>query len=443
MASNNAASKLHYVLNNLQTLSFEQLDIKYNRPDKIRSVLGEIMGNSDTLLCRSYLNAWLKRIQKSGIDTNAFQERFSLPESDFKNKQEIQFEQTENQLTLQVWGKDVNNKLDRYNVWVNEVPVFGERGISIRDKNLNEINTAVTIRLSEGDNKIETSVLNVNGIESYRIPLYVRYNPPRPTAEKLYFIGIGVDHYQEPGHDLKYSAKDIRDLSLALKEKYGQRISIDTLLNEKVTRENVTALKKKLLQSDVNDKVIISFSGHGLLDKNYDYFLTTHTVNFKNPSENGLPYEDLEWLLDSIPARKKLLLLDACHSGEVDKEELLAINNTEQREGVKGAELEYEYAPTLGMKNSFELMQELFTNVKRGTGATIISAAGGTQYAYEKGGLKNGVFTYSILELMQQQNEIKVSELKSKVGIRVYELTNGLQKPTSRNETIGNNWIVW
>ena len=67
--------------------------------------------------------------------------------------------------------------------------------------------------------------------------------------------------------------------------------------------------------------MIISYSGHGLLSKDYDYFLSTYSINFKNPAENGLPYDELENLLDSIPARKKLMLIDACHSGEVDKEE--------------------------------------------------------------------------------------------------------------------------
>lgn len=53
------------------------------------------------------------------------------------------------------------------------------------------------------------------------------------------------------------------------------------------------------------------------------------------------------------------------------------------------------------------------------------------------------MFTYSILEAMQQHDTLKVSELKSIVSKRVEELTNGLQKPTSRNETISVDWNIW
>jgi hypothetical protein len=95
------------------------------------------------------------------------------------------------------------------------------------------------------------------------------------------------------------------------------------------------------------------------------------------------------------------------------------------------------------MKNSFELMQSLFVNVGRSTGATIISAAAGTQFALERGDLKNGVFTYSILEAMDKNPTMKISELKKTVGERVEQLTNGLQKPTSRNETIAVDWSLW
>jgi hypothetical protein len=97
----------------------------------------------------------------------------------------------------------------------------------------------------------------------------------------------------------------------------------------------------------------------------------------------------------------------------------------------------------LGLKNSFELMQNLFVNVGKSTGATVISAAAGTQFALERNDLKNGVFTYSILEAMQKNPTMKISELKKIVGERVEQLTNGLQKPTSRNEMIAVDWTLW
>ena len=162
--------------------------------------------------------------------------------------------------------------------------------------------------------------------------------------------------------------------------------------------------------------------------------------------KNGLAYESLQDLLDSIPARKKLLLIDACHSGEVDKEEMLKYTMAStalKKEGAKGA-IELSDSPAkLGTKNSFELMQELFINVARSTGATIISAAAGTQFAFEKEELKNGVFTYSILELMKEKTKATISELKNYVNLRVTELTNGMQVPTSRNENKVMNWQVW
>ena len=72
---------------------------------------------------------------------------------------------------------------------------------------------------------------------------------------------------------MQYSAKDIRDLSKKLKEKYKEDIIIDTLFNENVTVSNVKALKQKLLQTTENDKVVIAYSGHGMLSKEYDYYL--------------------------------------------------------------------------------------------------------------------------------------------------------------------------
>lgn len=48
----------------------------------------------------------------------------------------------------------------------------------------------------------------------------------------------------------------------------------------------------------------------------------------------------------------------------------------------------------IGLKNSFELMQELFADLRRGTGAIVISSASVKEFAFESDAWHNGVFTY-------------------------------------------------
>ena len=443
--SQQAARKLHYVTADAKIISFDQLDVKYNRPDKVL----EAIGNKDTVLINSYKRAYYKRIKKLGIDTTQFSDGYSVPEAEFENREIVQYEQTKEQLTLKINAKDSSYLLDRFNIWINEVPLFGLQGINIRHRNSYSFDTTISIQLSQGENRIETSVTNVNGTESYRMPLHVKYSPVQPVKETVRFIGIGINEFADSRRNLQWCVKDIRDLALKFKEKYGDQIIIDTLFNQNVTLSNVQSLKNKLLNTNINDKVIIAYSGHGLLSKQYDYYLSSYTVDFKNPEQNGIAYEEIENLLDGIPARKKLLLIDACHSGEVDKDEMIAIQNNKNKTGNKGlimnrgSEEETMETKTVGLQNSFELMQSLFVNVGKGTGATIISAAGGVQFAQERDDLENGVFTFSLLEAMQQNNTIKVSELKKYVGQRVEELTKGLQKPTTRNELKDFDWTVW
>jgi hypothetical protein len=348
---------------------------------------------------------------------------------------------------LKIEAKDDSLAIDRFNIWVNKVPVFGVKGISLKSRNSNRFDTTIYITLSIGTNRIETSVMNVSGMESYHEPLDVKYSSSQPVKQQMHFIGIGIDHFSDKSHDLQWSVKDIRDLAINFHKKYGADCIIDTIFDDEVTNDKLMALKIPLLKTTENDKVILAYSGHGLLSKDYDYYLSTYNVDFQDPERNGLPYEALEQLLDSIPAREKLMLIDACHSGEVDKEEMQHYREVQSQlvaAGIqKGVVLINKDSSKLGMKSSVELMQELFVNVGKNTGATIISAAGGTQFALEKNNLKNGVFTYTILEYMQQHKHATIKELKEYVNQRVPELTSGMQSPTTRTENIAVNWEVW
>jgi WD40 repeat protein len=448
MADKNSIAKLYYVIG-LQTLGFDQLDIKYNRPDIVLNTLGNIYGKKDTNLIKSYYRAYSKRIKKLNIDTSSFENGFSIPESKFLNRNDIDYDQTQSTIKLHISGIDSIYFLDRFNVWINDVPVFGQKGVFLRNQRSYSFDTLISVELSVGENKIETSVTNVNGTESYRLPLVVQNTQQQSVNDKVYFIGIGLDDYLDNRYNLTWSVKDIRDFCAALKDHYGDMLVVDTFFNENATLSNIKALKKKLLNTTVNDKVIMSFSGHGILSAELDYYLSTFNVDFNNPQFTGLIYEDIEDLLDSIPARKKLLLIDACHSGEIDKEEILNISQISDSisfrnfNASKGAYLVSNSINKIGLGNSFSIMQELFVNVQKGTGTTVISAAGGDQYALESDNLQNGIFTFVILDYLCNHPFVTVNELKNHVIIEVEKLSGGLQKPTTRGGDIDVDWYVW
>jgi len=228
-------------------------------------------------------------------------------------------------------------------------------------------------------------------------------------------------------------------------------IYVDTFFNTSCTRENVLAIKEKLMNSNVEDYVYIHIAGHGLLDDNLDFYFATSDINFKNPAGRGLKYDEIEGLLDGIPARNKLLLMDACHSGEVDKGEFV-VEVASESDATRGITLfgNVDDKPKTGLQNSFELMKLLFADLSKGTGAVVISAASGGGYALESEDMENGIFTYSLINGLRKRTadtdgnkQISVSELRNHIFEEVSRLSNGKQQPTSRRMNLSNDFIVW
>ena len=187
------------------------------------------------------------------------------------------------------------------------------------------------------------------------------------------------------------------------------------------------------------------------MDDQLDYYLATTDVDFNNPSEKGLPYTKVEEMLEKVLSRNRLVLIDACHSGEIDKEEMMLAdanpNQNVKATAKSGAKI---VAPKTGLKNSFSYMQALFSDVSKGLGATVISAAGGMEFAYETGEKQNGIFTHSIIEGLQSKaadinkdNQIQLTELQLYIQYRVSELSGGLQVPTTRKINSYNDFVIY
>lgn len=444
--SNGIGNRLYYV-KDYKPYPLEQFDLKYNRPD----IILDRLGYADSSLVAAYHHAYQKRLKKMGFTEEMLEDDFHLPEIKINNYYQLPTLTDSPTMELNIHIEDSKYLLDRLNIWINNVAVYGSEGISVRDLETMSINKKVMLPLVNGINKIQLSVLNQAGAESYKETFEVTSTFGKEQPD-LYLITIGESEFQQSDYNLTYAAKDAEDVaSLLAKSKVYKNVFFETITNQEVTRDNVLALKEFLKKADINDQVIIFVAGHGILSAELDYYLATYDIDFNMPEVRGLMYEDLESLLDGIKPLKKTLILDACHSGEIDKEdvELVALENTTNTD-VQFRTVGNAVQNKLDTQNTLELTKSLFTDLRKGTGATVISSAGGMEFAMESGEWKNGLFTYVLLDGIQsgkadlnKDQEIWLSELQVYLAQEVVRLSNGKQQPTSRIENQMMDFRIW
>lgn len=383
---------------------------------------------------------------------------FHVPEIMVSNKEMLPYKTNSGNITLQVSGSDSKYTINRLNIWINGVPLFGVKGITVQSMAGKILKKNIPIKLSHGLNKIEISVTNEKGTESLKETLLMQYNPPEKRKPDLYVVTIGASEYKDTAMNLVYAAKDAKDISSLFNRKTDlyNRVNSFILLNSEVSKENILKVKSSLLLSQPDDVVLIFYAGHGMLDKKLDYYLASFAIDFDNPSQKGIAYDLLEDLVDSIPARNKLILLDACFSGEVDKTAEPIISQGENTEGkvnvrVVGNTRGIGLKQPLRQKEVFDLMKLQFADIRRSTGALVISSAGGGEFAFEGDSWKNGVFTYSFIDgllsgkadVISTNRGITANELSAYLMERVKGLTQGRQTPTNRRENVAFDFRIW
>lgn len=428
----------------MQFIFPDQFDLRYNRPDVLLSAMG--IGDKD--LHHLLSKAYLKRLKRMGFTREELTGQSSLPEISITKT-----EKEDQQITLWVTAKDEIWTLDRINLLVNDVPIFGSKGFYFSDSALHRWDGSLTVPLLDGKNKIEVSVLNKKGTESVRKSLFAEgKNSGKPN---LYLVALGVGQYADTRFNLTYPGKDAMDIQstyTSMEGKFVEKVFSLCLKDSSFQLSTLPQIRTFLQDAKPNDYVVMFYAGHGVLDADLNYYLGTYSINFQNPKENGLSYENFEALVDGIKPLRKLIYIDACHSGEVDKEEVEQISmNTEGNGDIRfrtaGAGIQKK---NLGLKSTSELMAELFTDLRKGTGATIISSAGGAEYAMESSNWKNGLFTYCLINGIRtkkadlnRDGEIVLSELQQFLRKEVVRMSNGMQQPTSRMENPAMDFRCW
>lgn len=431
----------------------ELFDLRLNRPDLVLSRFGYAPPD----LIELYEKAYRKRLKKMRIEEAALRPEYHLPTTTIAS--DVPITTRERQLPLRVVADDERYRLDRLHVYVNDVPIHGSAGLDLRREKTKHHERTLDIELLPGRNKIQVATLNATGVESLKGTVEVVSTAPARPSD-LYVVSVGVSKYADPRLNLKYAAKDARDIAGLFKDR-GKRfakVEVIEILDDDALRENILAARQKLAGTKIDDQVVVFVAGHGMLDKNLDYYFVTHDFDGDKPAKRGLSYEQLESLLDGIPARRKLMMMDTCHSGEVDDEATRVPPPAPGGDGSRGAEgvkvvsdfRTFSYSGAIKTPDrSHEVLAQLFADLRRGSGAAVISSASGLELAQEGAQWGNGVFTYSVLNgLMSGEADedgdgtISVSELHEYVVHEVHVLTRGAQTPTARRENLDFDFPV-
>ncbi len=446
------------VVRGTEVWNIDQFAVRFNRPDIILTRLG----SEDRELIDFYYSRYRKRLKRLGLEEKDFEQGYQVPEAEI-----LSSEKDGKFLTLRLAFSDANEKLTSYNIYVNDVPLFGVFGKPLNGR---ERRVMETIELNSGDNKIEVSCMNGKGTESFRDVTYGRYD--RVPAGNLSFIGVGVSAYRNRDiADLRYAHRDVLDLAELFSKTVSReggfnQVITRTFIDEEVNAGNLRAVKSILERASVDDTVVLFISGHGIHD--YDryatYYFLTHRADLRDLGGTAVNFDELEELLHGIPPRRKLFLMDTCGSGELDPEAVkkvraaageskgvraryvgvergLTREEEEDSSGVLGPETaepgeSSKSGPGSGSEEGRGVRAYLqyknrfiYNDLLRRSGAIVFSSCRGDEVSYESFEYRNGLFTEYIIAALVGDGDrdgdgmVTTEELRSFVRQGVAEET--------------------
>jgi uncharacterized caspase-like protein len=260
-------------------------------------------------------------------------------------------------------------------------------------------------------------------------------------APRRVAVVIGVQDYDDPAlRGLRFSNKDATDLGNVLGSPDLGGFDRVTVIEGAAATSRV-ALRRALaaatadLQRD--DTFLLYLSGHGTLtldpiEGSRLWFLPSD-ARLEAPAETGLAVSELEDLVNSLPARRRVLILDTCHNGRTGSKSSLSGVTARQLQGLRGGE---PPAPR-GEHEVEESEARLY-------------AAQYYQPAMEDAELQNGVYTHYLIEGLTGARAdadldgdglVGVTEAHAYARDHTIAYTGGIQVPRAEYRIVGREEI--
>ena len=204
---------------------------------------------------------------------------------------------------------------------------------------------------------------------------------------RRWLLAVGISRYKSAAiPPLRFAAKDAEAIAEFLRKPEGGGVApsrMRLLINERATSTNLLdALGGFLGQSKPEDTVIIFISCHGAPDpKNpRELYMLTYEADPQAMAATAVPMTDLESvLLDYVPAGRKIVIADMCHSGAI--------------------RLRDEKSLGQGEANPIHQRWKNMATGKKGFAVLTASAAG--ERSIDSAERQHGLFTFYLLQALQ------------------------------------------
>ncbi len=232
--------------------------------------------------------------------------------------------------------------------------------------------------------------------------------PTKTGKQKVWAVIIGVSQYAHMPV-LRYTDDDAYRMYAFFKSPEGGALDdeqIRILIDEDATKKKILeAMEKVFTQAGEDDLVVLYFSGHGLKGS----FLPIDFDGF----DNKVLHTEINDILRRSPAKHKLCIADACHSGS-----LLAMK------GSIGSTLETYYKRLAQSEG----------------GTALIMSSKGEETSLESKGLRQGVFSHYLIRGLKGEADadkdkiIEIGELYNYVSKEVIQYTARRQSPVLKGQ---------
>ncbi|MEO0777999.1 MAG: caspase family protein [Bacteroidota bacterium] len=230
-----------------------------------------------------------------------------------------------------------------------------------------------------------------------------------PAEVKVWAVVIGIAAYSHMPV-LRYTDDDAYRMYAFLKSPEGGALSDDqirVLVDEDATKAKITETMAEVFgQAGPNDLVLLYFSGHGLKGS----FLPIDFDGYNNK----LFHDEINTILSESPAKYKLCIADACHSGS-----LFAMKSGTVESALAN------YYKTLAQAEA---------------GTALIMSSKSSETSLESSGLRQGVFSHFLIRGLKGEADrdddkiVSVQELYDFIHGNVRDYTGMRQSPVIQGD---------